>query len=1078
MFIPWQQFAASDILEVQGTDTVAQVRDQLMTIGGSAQHLSALVIHLPDGRVVPTVVAQLKELAKRHGRRMLPMRLEALTADLCPQPWEIMGTSNQFREAELLAARRRLPIVVTDRGERLGLVRPAREVESHRAGQGLSFDLFDCSVPGGNGIPFVWFSEQASLTSVARGLSQWREAALVYVLLKTADGRFKITTKRSLNQALGALARELALSPAEFWALPLGRLGTAFQESCQIRDLEDVSGTQAKNLSRSQALVLVRDGVPASLYPGGLRDTFSYSTETDRRFDLDTVPASILDGVSTGATTQREPARRDPEVEPRYVNLWFEDSSQRLVQQGQPLVVGRSYFLVLNVGRLLSASIIDWGRAPAGPEALVEPHAQEASLWVSLYSQDFQIPEPTQSFQLPREGDSSFLRLPVVPLHQSWGPGKAEMEVCLYYRTYLVQTFQVRVEVVGAGEAARTSQPQGAELIHSRAAGFPDMAQLPPRELSLTIARDGIDRYRLTFLVDSDLKAPDPDAVIGMSQAPRAVELSCHVQLTRDDLTHLITKARRQLYNVVQAFDLLQEKDVTTWQRAARALAQVGRQLYLALFAGTSARALGEWMEESLPDGSTIQIVDLAGDFVFPWSLVFTGKPWDDDRPVDVKQFWGWRYQLVILTNALQDTYRRAQAVVTPDDSLRVSVGLYERLVGAAAQKAFFASLAPRTDQQVAAEVLTSRREMGQALAAADRDLYYFFCHGYTERIATDIQLDADLVNHFAQMAAHTLDTRPQSVREHLDDLFDVSDSWLRLTRGKIPLTMLKETVPAQFTQHPVVFLNMCESAQVLPSLSDGFVPFFIHRGARAVVGTECSMNTVFADDFGRAFLTLFLQGETVGSALLALRRRYLEQGNPLALAYTLYADADLRLGRPLLPGPGSLSGSEGKGETPTGAALSAAVDALWEDDLDGLMLTLAARVQAGEAGQVRDELEMWDPPELAFAADREAGPEWTAQMIAFGQEWWDKLEPQLYDVLCNKNNEQHDDLVAALQDGVRMLAATLAPALVAQVAALPAIAVVVATIAAKKIAETGLEAVCGLWADSMANQPEDEQVP
>jgi DNA-binding transcriptional regulator YbjK len=98
--------------------------------------------------------------------------------------------------------------------------------------------------------------------------------------------------------------------------------------------------------------------------------------------------------------------------------------------------------------------------------------------------------------------------------------------------------------------------------------------------------------------------------------------------------------------------------------------------------------------------------------------------------------------------------------------------------------------------------------------------------------------------------------------------------------------------------------------------------------------------------------------------------------------------------------------------------------------------------------------------------------------MIAFGQEWWDKLEPQLYDVLCNKNNEQHDDLVAALQDGVRMLAATLAPALVAQVAALPAIAVVVATIAAKKIAETGLEAVCGLWADSMANQPEDEQVP
>jgi hypothetical protein len=61
-------------------------------------------------------------------------------------------------------------------------------------------------------------------------------------------------------------------------------------------------------------------------------------------------------------------------------------------------------------------------------------------------------------------------------------------------------------------------------------------------------------------------------------------------------------------------------------------------------------------------------------------------------------------------------------------------------------------------------------------------------------------------------------------------------------------------------------------------------------------------MNTVFADDFSRAFLTRFLQGEAVGDILLALRRHYLEQQNPLALAYTLYCDADLRLGEPLLP--------------------------------------------------------------------------------------------------------------------------------------------------------------------------------
>jgi len=324
-------------------------------------------------------------------------------------------------------------------------------------------------------------------------------------------------------------------------------------------------------------------------------------------------------------------------------------------------------------------------------------------------------------------------------------------------------------------------------------------------------------------------------------------------------------------------------------------------------------------------------------------------------------------------------------------------------------------------------------------------------------------------------LAALSLKDSPQSVREHLDDLFDVSDSWLRLTRGKIPLTMLKETVPSEFSRHPLVFLNMCESAQVLPSLSDGFVPFFLRRGARAVIGTECSMNTVFADYFARAFLALFFQGESVGRILLTLRRRYLKGGNPLALAYTLYSDADLRLDGRVLPGDGPQWGAERTGQAEAKEARPEAVDALWEDDMDGLMLTLAARIRAGGSGSAQDELQMWDPPEVALAADTEAGPEWTAKLVVHGQQWWDKLEPRLYDVLCNKGNGQHDELMTALQDGVKMLAAALAPTLVAQAAALPAIAIVVATIAAKKIAESGLETACRLWGDSIASLAEGE---
>jgi len=268
----------------------------------------------------------------------------------------------------------------------------------------------------------------------------------------------------------------------------------------------------------------------------------------------------------------------------------------------------------------------------------------------------------------------------------------------------------------------------------------------------------------------------------------------------------------------------------------------------------------------------------------------------------------------------------------------------------------------------------------------------------------------------------------------------------------------------------------------VLPSLSDGFVPFFIRRGARAVLGTECSMNTVFADEFARNFLTCFFAGKAAGEILLGLRRYYLKQGNPLALAYTLYGEADLQLRERVLPKSSGdvLSPCEEifettkklKGENRMSEeARWSAVDVLWDDDVDGLLLTLAARAKAEEEGIAQEELQMWDPPEDPFAVDVEAGPEWTAKMKALGQKWWDKLEPKLYDLLCDKKNPEHDKFMNALGQGAKMLAVALAPVLVAQVAALPAVAIVIATIAAKKIYDAGLEAACGMWRESMDKQ-------
>lgn len=857
-------------------ETLEQVRERLESPEIDNKWRAFVFVRSQKGTYAATSVFDLQQSVWEAGPPALKRRLRDLGLfHLHPG---VDADSVNLAEAQRLASQHGGYVVIV-RGKQVeGLVRrPGRFRLPLKPPD--AFDLFDELIPKAvlDKVEFVEATPNTTVAKVAADLKSLGAPDQAYVVVDMGDGSFQVMSTHDLSL-------EVDKGDPQIWTFPIHYFESKLRLA-ETREIDTIGYKQAQALAdRSHFLVLTDQGQPRGLLLSSviwrsaeLRDMVPYDVAKGP-YGLYNAPETFLEGL---------PAEVEQEQEPRYVNLWFEDAKKGTLDPSEALVLDQLYHLALNVGRLLPHSIIDWERRPGGPMALVEP-GEETYLYISVHSQDFYIPEPTQALWLPKAGDTQVLHIPVQPLRFGRGQDRAKLEICLYYRAFLVQTFEIRAEVVAAGEKALSDQPQSAELTHERTKGFPDMALLPPRELSLTISREGIDRYAFTFLLD-----PDPE---DKAAAQRAIELSCPVRMTRDDLTHLITKARRQFYNVVRRFDKLQEQDEATYRRATRALAQVGRQLYLKLFDDGPARTLADWMEKSLPDGSTIQIVDLAGDFVFPWSLVYTEPPWDDDKPLDATRFWGWRYKLVILTGDMLDTYRQASPALDVDDSLRLSVGMYQRLKGIQKQNEFFDTLDEQTPFQVTPEILTQQRKMSQALAEANRDIYYFFCHGFTEKIATDIQLDADLVSAFTLMSAERLGAQSESVRDHREDLFDVSDSWLRLTRGRIPLTKLKETVPDEFSKHPFVFLNMCESAQVLPSLSDGFVPFFIRRGARAVIGTECSMNTLFADDFSRAFLTRFFQGEPVGDILLALRRAYLEAKNPLALAYTLYADADLHL--------------------------------------------------------------------------------------------------------------------------------------------------------------------------------------
>jgi hypothetical protein len=93
-----------------------------------------------------------------------------------------------------------------------------------------------------------------------------------------------------------------------------------------------------------------------------------------------------------------------------------------------------------------------------------------------------------------------------------------------------------------------------------------------------------------------------------------------------------------------------------------------------------------------------------------------------------------------------------------------------------------------------------------------------------------------------------------------------------------------------------------------------------------------------------------------------------------------------------------------------------------------------------------------------------------------FGKRMWRKYEPQLYDTLCNPRNPKHDELMDALQEGVKSLAVAMVPTLMAQMANLPAFVVLLATLAGKQIAKSGLEAACEMWAEARAEAAADDQ--
>lgn len=349
-----------------------------------------------------------------------------------------------------------------------------------------------------------------------------------------------------------------------------------------------------------------------------------------------------------------------------------------------------------------------------------------------------------------------------------------------------------------------------------------------------------------------------------------------------------------------------------------RDMAITGAALRSRLFADAAAQEVLRTILENAPEGSIVQIwtEKNALHFAFPWAWIYD-EPFDPTyrAPPKKEAFWGHRLIIEQVADWLEPPLRPRQTpLIESTKGIHIWAGVYnfEELP---AHRSFLLGLCrlhPRYPGAKNIRIWDKDKPLEEALPECDADILYFFSHGHT---AMPLGAAGAKVYDMAEALGAWLDSVPPEeesdavtnargrLRNALKELKVgglAEQHHIRLQTGYLVLENLRSLMLCD-GRAPLVVLNMCESAQVFPSLADGLVPVFLAKGAVGVIGTEMPMLTQFAELFGRMFLARFLQGQPVGRILLDLRRHFLAMRNPLGFAYTHFGDALVRIDPPVL---------------------------------------------------------------------------------------------------------------------------------------------------------------------------------
>jgi hypothetical protein len=549
-------------------------------------------------------------------------------------------------------------------------------------------------------------------------------------------------------------------------------------------------------------------------------------------------------------TAEEEPPQQHQRATPPPAERqWRADVTGRA--QSEAYEVGQEYHLDLGITADVqgAAAVTDF---EAERTLLAsDPEAESFELTVQVDTEDFDIRgEVSQPLTLPREGPAIPAGFDVVPLHTG--------DCTLTGTVHLEGNFVTQLELtMPVGDSARTD-------VTMTSVGRPaeSATTLEPRDIMLIL---------------------EPAAEGGFVCTPvGGISSRVRLPITRDELALATDAVQQAMLEVVLSVDAQGRKPFASGidipedmeQRALQSMARAGGRLFQQLFnhpgAGADVARVGEWLrQQASASGVRLTVQVVAHDVPIPWALLYLG-PVAAGAELSWDHFLGARHVVEQIPFQMSLSVPDQRILSTP--SLSVGVNANRDIDTQFGVTLVVDHLQHWTDLRNQRHTMnlmprSTRASVVAALAdpATADQIQYFYCH------ATSKGKDGNPDGATLQMG--------------LTDILTLADLNLDAPQA------------IQLDTHPLVFINACESGDLSPLFYAGFVPYFMAKGARGVIGTECRTPALFAVRFAEAFFDRLLDGRSVGDSVHEARREFLEQHrNPLGLLYAVHCDADTRV--------------------------------------------------------------------------------------------------------------------------------------------------------------------------------------